>query len=226
MSIIILNGPTSSGKTSIYNKLSQQDLNNLWINFGIDTFYGMLSPAHRDNGNRAEEVTKWVSEQDQNGSPVTRIKISPFGQKYFSCMPKVIRSLAEQGFSVVVDEVFEEPATLLGYLRAFQGIKIYFIGVTCNLETLEVRERERGDRPVGLARQQYNRVHWMKDYYDIIVNTSTTSKTVCANSILEFIKQTNKPQGFDNCRETFISNLSEHYKHNLDQVLQQSIEAS
>ncbi|WP_205128715.1 phosphotransferase-like protein [Burkholderia ubonensis] len=51
------------------------------------------------------------------------------------------------------------------------GFNLLVVGVVAPLEVIEERERNRGDREIGLARWQYQRVHAdMK--YDLVVDTS------------------------------------------------------
>jgi chloramphenicol 3-O phosphotransferase len=62
------------------------------------------------------------------------------------------------------------------------GFALFTVGVFAPLDVLEARERERGDRTIGLARWQYDRVHTGKSY-DLEVDTSRTSAMECAKTI-------------------------------------------
>jgi chloramphenicol 3-O phosphotransferase len=53
------------------------------------------------------------------------------------------------------------------------------VGVFAPLEILEARERQRGDRTVGLARWQYDRVH-KGIAYDLEIDTATATAEECA----------------------------------------------
>jgi chloramphenicol 3-O phosphotransferase len=56
------------------------------------------------------------------------------------------------------------------------------VGVFAPFEVLEARERERGDRMIGLARWQYERVH--RDMtYDLEIDTSSPTPMECAELI-------------------------------------------
>ena len=50
------------------------------------------------------------------------------------------------------------------YAALLSGFAIFFVGVFAPLEVLEARERQRGDRLIGLARWQYDRIHRGKKY--------------------------------------------------------------
>ena len=72
-----------------------------------------------------------------------------------------------------------EAAEYVGLLSEFH---LFFVGVLAPLHVLEARERQRGDRMIGLARWQYARVHeGMK--YDLEVDTSSANPTECAELI-------------------------------------------
>ena len=58
-----------------------------------------------------------------------------------------------------------------------------FVGVICPLAVTEKRETERGDRTVGTARYQFERVH-AHDCYDVEVDTSVLSVEECVARIL------------------------------------------
>ena len=60
--------------------------------------------------------------------------------------------------------------------------ELFLVGVFAPLDVLEARERERGNRLIGLARWQYDRVH--KDMkYDLEVDTSRATPLECAELI-------------------------------------------
>jgi chloramphenicol 3-O phosphotransferase len=60
--------------------------------------------------------------------------------------------------------------------------EVHFVGLFAPLDVLEARERERGDRLIGLARWQYHRVHSGMTY-DLELDTSIASPRVCAHRI-------------------------------------------
>ncbi|MGM1045883.1 MAG: phosphotransferase-like protein [Bacillota bacterium] len=65
----------------------------------------------------------------------------------------------------------------------------FYIGVHCPIDELERRERERKDRPIGLARAQIEIVH-KHSRYDLEVNTKKNSIIECASMIKEFVSNT------------------------------------
>ncbi|MNP75121.1 Chloramphenicol 3-O phosphotransferase [compost metagenome] len=61
-----------------------------------------------------------------------------------------------------------------------------FIGVICSKEELIRREQIRGDRQIGLANSQFDKVYCFNEY-DLEVNTEELSPIECAEKILSFI---------------------------------------
>ncbi|RYF98920.1 MAG: chloramphenicol phosphotransferase, partial [Caulobacteraceae bacterium] len=58
------------------------------------------------------------------------------------------------------------------------------VGLFAPLEVLERRERERGDRELGLARWQFERVH--RDViYDLEIDATATTPAATAQKICE-----------------------------------------
>jgi chloramphenicol 3-O phosphotransferase len=96
-------------------------------------------------------------------------------------MRHAVAAMAAQGNNLIVDDVMleneqEEYAALLS------GFEAFFVGVFAPLEILEARERQRGDRLIGLARWQCDRVHRGKTY-DLEVDSSSLGPQECAQLI-------------------------------------------
>jgi chloramphenicol 3-O phosphotransferase len=68
------------------------------------------------------------------------------------------------------------------YQALLAGFTLHLVGVFAPLDVLEARERARGDRLIGLARGQYDRVHRGKTY-DLEIDTSTATPAECAERI-------------------------------------------
>lgn len=97
-------------------------------------------------------------------------------------MRHAIAAMAEQGNNLIVDDVLLEQREKAEYVDLLSPFELFLVGIFAPLDILEARERERGDRLIGLARWQFDRVHKnMK--YDLIVDASTASPMECANLI-------------------------------------------
>ena len=97
-----------------------------------------------------------------------------------------ILTIWKEKISIIIDHVFIDPCWKAELHEIFSSKKIFFVGVYCSIKELEARERERGDRIVGLAKYQYNRVH-KNCHYDCKVDTSKSTSEECVEIILKNI---------------------------------------
>ncbi len=161
---IVLNGASSSGKTSIARAIQRLSRTPV-LHASLDTFTDMFHwPA--------------IIEPEVRGE-CHRIGVANF----HAALP----ILAASRFPVVVDHVFELHAWFEDCGKALKSKRIYFVGVRCPAAILEERERARGDRKPGLARSQFDRVHEGKPY-ELEVDTSIRSPDECAAAILKFVE--------------------------------------
>jgi chloramphenicol 3-O phosphotransferase len=142
----------------------------------MDAFLAMLPEANFDH---PDGITFETVQED--GKPSVVIRTGPVAERVFRGMRHAIAAMAAQGNHMIVDDV------LLGsekaeYLELLSRFELFLVGVFAPLDVLEARERERGDRLIGLARWQYDRVHTdMK--YDLEVDTSSATPMECAELI-------------------------------------------
>jgi len=175
--IVLLNGVGSVGKSSIARAL-QTVTTEPFLHVQMDAFLDMLPVALQDHPDAFAYET--VHEE---GKPLVVIKSGPVGVRAMRGMRHAIAAMAGQGNNLVVDDVMlgDERAE---YARLLSGFAVFWVGVFAPLDVLEARERERGDRLIGLARWQYDRVH--KDArYDLDVDTSVATPMECARLIKE-----------------------------------------
>lgn len=135
--ILFLNGCSSSGKTTIA-KAVQHLSDEPWLLVGIDTFFQMMPAKYVGFGEKAKEGFHFIPEQDEEG-PIMRIESGPFGRAIMKSCPKVIKTLAGGGHHLIVDEVLFTEEELENYVQALTGHTVYFVGVMCDLKTLQDR---------------------------------------------------------------------------------------
>jgi len=175
--VIILNGVGSVGKGSIARALQAITIRP-FLHVEMDAFLAMLPPTmfgHPD-GIVFDAV-------QQDGSPMVIIRTGKVARRTFRGMRHAVAAMAAQGNNMIVDEVMlsEQMAEYAALLAPFD---LRVVGVFAPLEVLEARERQRGDRMLGLARWQYDRVHaGMR--YDLEIDTSTATPEECALRIKE-----------------------------------------
>ena len=97
---------------------------------------------------------------------------------------RAIASFADQGFDLIVDGVlpYGHPDSIADALSIFRRHRLCYIGVHCDLDVLEQRERATADRNEGWARRQYKDLHDGAGY-DIEVDTTTTGADENADRI-------------------------------------------
>jgi chloramphenicol 3-O phosphotransferase len=171
--IIIINGTSSSGKTSMVKAL-QALASQSYLDAGLDRFLWMLPKRYFERP-LWDDVLGLASEAGQTGHELVK------------GMHRAILSLSNAGLNVVADHVLVEPGWVQDCAALFHDLPAYLIGVRCPLEVLEEREKARKDRTLGQARLQFPRVH-VHGVYDLEVDTSRMSAQECARDILAHIE--------------------------------------
>jgi chloramphenicol 3-O phosphotransferase len=168
-SIIVLNGASSSGKTTLARAL-QASLPEPYYLVQLDAFEDMI-PERLLVGGAVENAALTLSAK---------------------AMHTTLACLSANGMGVIADYVFLDAPGLSGWLRdcveTLRGLPVLFVGVHCTLEELERRELQRGDRDVGQARWQFPRVH-THGVYDLHVDTSECSTDACVEAIIERLRR-------------------------------------
>jgi chloramphenicol 3-O phosphotransferase len=159
--VILLNGPTSSGKSGLGQALLPL-LPDPWFLVPVDAVSGMRSTQYTRVRDEAE-----VQEMLRR----TRLGYH-----------RVVAALVSTGNDVIMDYPLSEPWRLDDLLDILDGYDVTLVDVHCSAEELDRRERARGDRPAGLAASQ-TRVYSHEDN-DIVVDTTHHSAAECARAIV------------------------------------------
>lgn len=192
--IILLNGVSSSGKSSVARAL-QDVWSTPLLHIGVDTFIDMMPARFCGEGPEARYGLQFLTVQAQDG-PIVEIRQGRYAKRLFAGMVGAIGALARAGNDIIVDEVLFGDDMLRMYVRELRGRAVYFIALTCPLEVVERRERERGDRFINSARAQFPLVHGPTRSYDLELDTSLAAPHQLAGAIGEYIAKTPEPQGF------------------------------
>ena len=152
--IIVLNGTSSSGKTTLARELQSQ-YSDAYLLCSLDAFWDM---------------TPYKIPAGSNNFPKMKL-----------AMAKSVKALAETGHNVIVDIVFCGQKTYEEFSSTLADFTVNFIKVDCPLYELEERELARGDRPHGLAQSQIKSTHDGR-VYDLTINTAANSPQQCAES--------------------------------------------
>jgi chloramphenicol 3-O phosphotransferase len=163
--IIFLNGVSSSGKSTL-TKLLQEKLTEPYSWIGVDNF-----------------LHKTINEKFFTSEYRTSIR------QTLRAMHHTIKLFSDMGLNVIVDHVLEKQEWLDECVEILHDNPVLFVHVTCSLEELRRREKERGDRQIGQAERQLLMLNII-DTYDITVDTS---KKECVDKIIEAL---NYPEKF------------------------------
>ncbi|MFH1832220.1 MAG: hypothetical protein ABH827_05485 [bacterium] len=184
--VIIINGPSSVGKSSII-KAFQAKQNALWLSIGIDNFFvGVLPPKfYLERTPEHWPVMQGIASEDKDGKLFT-LNIGPEGKKVIQGMHRAIAAYAHAGNNVIVDYIKYEQAWLPDLQDTLHDINVIWIGVTASLETIQQREKTRKTSPEGHARSHYHTVH-QGITYDLMLNTDSLTADQAAEQIINFM---------------------------------------
>jgi chloramphenicol 3-O phosphotransferase len=202
--IIILNGPSASGKSSIAKEI-QNTFNEFYIRVGIDNLFDAVLPepnlADFTSGVLMQKapdgrlIRAITLQKDAEGNQIIPLEIGPIGLQVIRGMHRAVAAYAKTGNNIVVDYSLYEKQWLPDLYNALKKFKVYMIGIRIPLAVLEEREKKRGTSLVVHGRSHYAIVHTDMTY-DLELDTSVLSAKECAIQIKEFIKQNPSPQAF------------------------------
>jgi chloramphenicol 3-O phosphotransferase len=201
--IILLNGSSSAGKTTLAHTL-QQLLSEPWHHIALDQFrdgmpgrYRGLNSPPGTPGARGLNVVP----VDRGSERVTEVRFGDLGRQVLRGMRRAIAAFAREGNNVIIDDLMFEPEFLNDYLDALAGLDVLFVGVRCSLDVVNAREAKRPGRFPGTATSHFHCVH-RHCVYDFEVDTSETSPRVCAQQIVEHMNVAQRPTAFETLRAT------------------------
>ena len=188
--VIILNGPSASGKSSIQKEFQALMMPKLWIKVGIDTLFDQPMPditlenlAYWQSSNAIRWVESTV-DKDQNN--IITLYVGAEGENVAYGMNSAIAAYAKSGCNVIVDYIAYKKEWIDDLQQQLKDIKTYWIKVALPLDVIEAREAARGTSPKGHARSHYDSVYW-NIAYDLEVNSGQNSALEIAEKIKEFI---------------------------------------
>jgi chloramphenicol 3-O phosphotransferase len=173
--MIVLNGGSSSGKSSIARAL-QELLPGTWLTFSVDTFIEALP-------GRGDSPRSGISFAD-DGTVLLSDGYTRLENAWYSGL----RSMAGAGADIILDEVLLSGGAGQRRLEsAFGAETLIWVGVRCDPDVAAAREATRDDRVSGMARQQASCVH-VGVAYDLEVDSTFRSPQDCAGVIADFVE--------------------------------------
>jgi chloramphenicol 3-O phosphotransferase len=142
--IILLNGASSSGKSSLAKFVQATSSQPFW-HYSIDHLNagGVLPRERIDSGEFL-----WSS----------------LRESFFEGFHRSIPAFAEAGNNLLVEHIIEDQRWMDRLLRLLAPFDVFFVGLHCPLEELERRELARGDRRIGEARSDFAITHSFGTY--------------------------------------------------------------
>lgn len=174
--VILLNGVGSAGKSSIAKAL-QAVAAEPFLHVAMDAFLEMMPARYWDHPDGI--IFEAVQE---DGKPSVVIRCGPVADRIMRGMRRSIAAMARAGNNLIVDDVLIEDEMADYCALLADDVVLRTVGVFAPLEVLEARERDRGDRQIGLARWQFDRVHRGK-HYDLEIDSSNATPAECAETI-------------------------------------------
>ncbi len=169
--VIVLNGTSSSGKSSIARCL-QSLLPDPWLTMGVDSLIDAMPPAML---------------RSQDGlvfAPDGSISVGPGYQLLQTCWSRGVAAMARAGAGIILDVVFLDGAEgQRRWTAVLADLQVLWVGVMCDQLVAAAREAARGDRVPGMAAAQAPLVH-QHVAYDLTVDTTHTLPEDCARRIV------------------------------------------
>lgn len=169
---ILLNGVSSSGKTSLAKAL-QERFPVVFLNFSIDSILYSLPPS---------DLAAMIQ-----GVPILRGEYR-YG-RLVDGFHAAIGGLLASGNRLIVDNALTCADWKIGFDAAVAGHRNFKIGVMCQPEEAKRRERTRGDRAIGTVDYELPRVHENMSY-DLIVDTTHSTADTIAEEVIQIIEET------------------------------------
>jgi len=189
--VIVLNGPSSSGKTSIQKEFQKLMMPDLWVKVGIDNLFDNVLPditAENISFWQSANQIRWIEETtDESGNKLIPLFIGQQGEKVAYAMNSAIAAYAQNSCNVIVDYIAYKSDWFADLKNKLRNCKTYYVAVDIPLEILEQREEARGTSPKGHARSHYFSVY-RQQAYDLRVNSHQHTAAQIAQQLKQLIQ--------------------------------------
>ena len=184
--IIVLNGPSCTGKSSLAKALQEQ-LPEPYLHAGLDHFEAM-QPAK--DGRRIQVI--YGQRGDDPDDPAS------WGPELIHVMHQCVAMFASAGANVIAETIFLGPKWLKDAVQRWSPYRVVFVGLVSPLEVLEQREQAREQRTPssGQAARQFHELTPFNAHtpYDLYIDTSVRSLAESATMIRQHM-ETARPAG-------------------------------
>lgn len=160
--IVILNGTSSAGKTTLATAFRDEQARSgkFWMLLGIDDVLSRFTAEWYDldlaSGVGAHAADGLFFVRGPHGR---RLGVGPVLRRALEVSHRWVAAASTAGIDVIVDEVVLDASLAESWRTALQGLPVTWVGVRCDLAIASAREAARGDRPLGMAAAQHDVVH-------------------------------------------------------------------
>jgi chloramphenicol 3-O-phosphotransferase len=178
--IILLNGTSSSGKTTL-SKALQIRLTEVYYWFSFDSMF--------------EKIRHKILYTDYQKTIRESLCMMDYEIKLYSDMGK----------NVIIDTVLEKNI-FWDFWEILRGYPVLLVKVMCPISELQKREKERGDRRIGQAESQLETLY-PQNKYDITINTHSFSLDECVDQIIKCLNKAKGEYAFKDIEKQYTDNI-------------------
>jgi chloramphenicol 3-O phosphotransferase len=200
--LIVLNGGSSSGKTSLAQAF-QELVPECWMHLGIDQFWYAIPQSQLDMQQVRPEYHTWDVVVDADGRQWFNLTPGPLLEKAMHARYLAIRVFLDEGINVVADDLIWTHDWLVDFLRIFEGYQVWLVGVHVSDEEGARREVERYSGIPGTNRGSARAAHADMEY-DFELDTTDAAMPVLARELYDGYQTCRHPWAFDRLRERFL----------------------
>ncbi|WP_431031849.1 chloramphenicol phosphotransferase CPT family protein [Streptomyces sp. P6-2-1] len=177
--VLVLNGGSSSGTTSVARALQDLLLPEPWLLLAVDDLVAALPAALREEGASGAGTGEGIV-FGRDGS----VRPGETFRRVEAAWRAGVAATARAGARVLVDDVFlGGAASQARWASALTGLRTAWVGVRCPPAVAEEREAGRPDRVRGMAARQALLVH-EGVRYDTEADTTRGDPATCAREVL------------------------------------------
>jgi chloramphenicol 3-O phosphotransferase len=181
--VLILDGPTMVGRSTTLHALQRawpQVRSGPLLEAGLDAALAAFGPS----------VMRWSELVLPSAPPpdaeYPRVTWGPLGRELVAAMHRAAAAWARGGMDVAMDHSLFNHATVVDLHAALEGLEVLHVGLVCDPEVLDERERELGSRTRGLAVAQL-RAQRAGVRPDLVLDTTEATTEELVEVILEAV---------------------------------------
>jgi chloramphenicol 3-O phosphotransferase len=181
--VLVLDGPTMVGRSTTLHALQRawpRVRSGPLLEAGLDSAVASFGPSA---GRWAELVMPSAPPADA-ANP--RITWGPLGRELVAGMHRVAAAWARAGMDVAMDHTLFNHATVADLDAALEGLEVVHVGLVCDPDVLDDREREVGSRTRGLAVAQL-RANRAEVRPDLVLDTTESTTEELVDAILDVV---------------------------------------